>query len=66
MAKFNAEIMERVEEKEKEANYFSRCLGVHICPMCGGHLESHVTNGNLPDEIFKCSSCEFKHRQPWA
>ena len=67
MIEFNEEIMRKVEQKEKEATYFNRCLEAYICPTCGEKLESRITNDeNLPDEVFQCVSCKFKYRQPWA
>lgn len=66
MVEFNEEIMKKVEQKEKEANYFNRCLAMRVCPSCGESLERCITDDeNLPDEVFKCSSCKFGHNRPW-
>jgi len=62
------EIMNKVEEIEKEAAKFKRCLGARICPKCGNHLNRRVTDDDrLPDEIFECSAvgtCDFFHARP--
>jgi len=62
------EIMTIVEESEKEAIKFKRCLNARICPACGNHLNRQVTDDDrLPDEIFNCSAvgtCDFTHTRP--
>ena len=63
------EIMNKVEEIEKEAAKFKRCLDVQICPTCGSHLIRTINkNEDLPDEVFECTSirCDFSHIRPCA
>lgn len=62
------EIMNKVEEIEKETAKFKRCLESRVCPICGNHLNRNLTKDeSLPDEVFECTGarCDFSHIRPW-
>lgn len=59
MVEFNEEIMKKVEQKERNDNYFNRCLKAGICPKCGHDLDEYEDHFG-PTSDFVCTKCGFK------
>lgn len=65
MIEFNAEIMKKVEQKERNYYYLRKCIETYTCPKCGEHLQSHMAPGKPSTDVYECSSCGFTREETY-